>query len=428
MCAGKIKNMTKIRPLATAAAAYCCVLLTTTTVPVVVAQSSTEETCGFCPGGYPPLNPSALVDATNDNSTTCGDVHNLLLTGVSAGEDCAAARVDAILGGAAVSFLAGGGSGGSGYPAACGYCAPPRAGSTTSCSLCPAGDVPSLPADTPVTLPDGTESTCGEAAYRANLERIYSDGCLALQQSSIPALCGCEPTVCAVCPDGNTELADPDMWSFAAEMSCGDLARNAAALDPTGEDCRTVQTIAMGECGCGYVPPYQPGCALCADGVPVPDPSYQLFPGDELSTCGLYGWYAALPPFGTGNEQCTALQATFGAACGCPSPPRPPCRVRCQGYLDDETGLYQDVVFNATHVVSDFEVGDADFLFEDYHLCGEILFEMSINDDICTPDGIAALQDECCMVPYVPPKSGSGRRQSTGVVSAAAIMMAYFMV
>ena len=131
--------MTKIRPLATAAAAYCCVLLTTTTAPVVVAQSSTEETCGFCPGGYPPLNPSALVDARNDNSTTCGDVHNLLLTGVSAGQDCAAARVDAVLGGAAVSFLAGGGSGGSGYPADCGYCAPPRAGSTTACSLCPAG-------------------------------------------------------------------------------------------------------------------------------------------------------------------------------------------------------------------------------------------------------------------------------------------------
>ena len=76
-------------------------------------------------------------------------------------------------------------------------------------------------------------------------------------------------------------------------------------------------------------------------------------------------------------------------------------------------------MFNATYVVSDFEVGDADFLFEDYHLCGEILFEMSINDDICTPDGIAALQDECCMVPYVPPKSGGGRRS----VDVAAIVM-----
>ena len=404
----------RIRPLVhatPAAAAICCclLLLLSALTSVVVAQS--PATCGFCPGGSPPLNPSALLDEANDNTTTCGDAHNLLLTGVSPGEECTAAQIDAVL------ELE------NGYPTHCGYCPVASAddGSTSTCSLCPTGDLPSLPADTPVTLPDGTASTCGEASYLAQLERIFSDECLDLQ--SLAPYCGCQPTTCAICPDG-TGLPDPAKWSFAAEMQCGDVVRNAASLDPRGDDCRTVQTIVMGECGCDYVPPYGPGCHLCADGSAVPDSTFQLFPGDELSTCGLYSWYAALPPFGTGDEQCSAMQSTFGAACGCPDPPRPPCNVKCRGYIDEATGLYQDVVFNATHVLQNFEIGDADYLFEDQHMCGEILFEMSINDDICTLDSIAALQDECCMVPYVPPEpetSGAGGRGSC-VLSTAMIV------
>jgi len=43
-------------------------------------------------------------------------------------------------------------------------------------------------------------------------------------------------------------MPDPDRWSFAAEMACIDVVRNAAALDdPMGDDCRTGQTIAMGK-------------------------------------------------------------------------------------------------------------------------------------------------------------------------------------
>lgn len=396
------------RPLATAAAtSRLLLLLPALTAVAVVAQPTT---CGFCPGGTPPLNPSALMDEANDNTTTCGDAHNLLLTGVSPGDDCTAARADAVL------ALDGG------YPAHCGYCpaaAGAADGSGSACSLCPTGDLPSLPAGTPVALPDGTASTCGEASYLAQLERIFSNECLELQ--SLAPHCGCRPTTCAVCPDGG-DLPDPSKWSFAAEMPCGDVVRNAAALDPLGDDCRTVQTIAMGECGCAYVPPPAPGCALCSDGGAVPDPSFQLFPGDDLSTCGLYGWYAALPPFGTGDERCSAMQSTFGAACGCPAPPRPPCSVRCRGYLDEETGLYQDVVFNATHVLEDFAIGDADYRFEDQHICGEILFEMSINDDLCTLEGIAALQEECCMVPYVPPEPETSDAGTTGSRSMAAVV------
>jgi len=405
----------RIRSPLVTAAATCLLLPALTTVA--------QTTCGFCPGGTPPLNPSALLDEANDNVTTCGDAHNLLLTGVAPGDDCTAAQIDAVL-----ELEAG-------YPAHCGYCPPASGGDgngssgtppSSTCSLCPTGDLPTVPPDTPVILPDGTSATCGEANYLAQLERIFSDGCIDLQ--SLAPHCGCQPTTCAVCPDG-TALPDPSKWSFAAEMRCDDVVRNAAALDPTGDDCRTVQTIIMGECGCAYVPPYAPGCALCADGGVVPDDSFQLFPGDELSTCGLYSWYAALPPFGTGDEQCSAMQSTFGAACGCRDPPNPPCKVSCRGYFDEETGLYQEVVFNATHVVADFEVGDADYLFEDYHMCGEILFEMSINDDICTLESIAALQDECCMVPYVPPElEGTSGGRSAVVVSATAIVGAMVVV
>ena len=75
------------RPLPAPAAAICCclLLLLPALTAVVVAQS--PSTCGFCPGGTPPLNPSALLDEANDNSTTCGDAHNLLLTGVSPGRN-----------------------------------------------------------------------------------------------------------------------------------------------------------------------------------------------------------------------------------------------------------------------------------------------------------------------------------------------------
>ena len=365
---------------------------------LVVAQSSSSSpTCGFCPGGSPPLHPSALLDAANDNATTCGDAHNLLLTGVSPGDDCTAAQIETVL------ELEGG------YPDHCGYCPVTGGdgddGAVSTCTLCPTGELPTLPASTPVTLPDGTSTTCGALHYLSQLERIYSTTCLEYQ--SLSAQCGCRPTECSACPSGQ-ELVNPDKWSFAAEMQCGDVARNAPSLDATGDDCRTVQTIAMGECGCAYVPPYAPECSLCADGSAVPNPTYQLFPGDELSSCGLYSWYASLPPFnsnaGEGEEQCQAAQATFGAACGCADPPRPQCRIQCRGYLDDETGLYQEIIFNATHVLQDFEIGDADYLFEGQHVCGEVLFEMSVQSEICTKESRAALEEACCRMPYVAPE------------------------
>jgi len=210
--------------------------------------------------------------------------------------------------------------------------------------------------------------------------------------------------LCPICPDGSA-ISDPSKWSFLAEMSCGDILKNSAQLDPTSEDCRTMQTIVMGECGCQYVPPFEPGCTLCSDGSVVPDSTFQLFPGDELKTCGLYSWYAALPPFDAGGEQCMAMQSTIGAACGCDDAPEPVCEVSC-----NEPGT----IFNATHVVTDFEVDGLD-LFQGYHICGEILFAMSIfKDEVCRAKAVRELQDECCMEPYVPPPPEEGGGESSG--------------
>jgi len=376
-------------------AALVALLLSPSLISPVRGQSS----CGFCPvGGSPPLNPSALLDPPNDNSTTCGDVHNTLLSSFPPGEECTTAQTEALL---ELEF---------GYPSQCGYCAVPTDEVATTCVLCPTGSVPSFPPDTPLTLSDGTPSTCGEVNYLSQFERIFSDKCLELQ--AMAPYCGCEPTSCEICPDG-TAMSDPSKWSFAAEMPCGDVVKNSAQLDPTGEDCRTMQTIVMGECGCQYVPPFEPGCTLCSDGSVVPDPSFQLFPGDELSTCGLYSWYATLPPFDAGGEQCTAMQSTFGAACGCDDAPEPSCQVSC-----DEPGT----IFNATHVVADFEVGNALYLFEGYHICAEILFDMSIKkDEICRAKAVRELQNECCMEPYVPPPPGETSGAAHLFTSASAI-------
>ena len=376
---------------------------------LALATTSSQTSCGFCPNGSPPLNPSALLDPSNDNRTTCGDAHNTLLSSFAPGGQCIFAQTETIL------DLEGG------YPAQCGYCAVPADEVDATCLLCPTGDIPSLPADTVVTLPDGTVSTCGEITYLTQRERIFSDQCLELQTAA--ASCGCEPTECTICPDGGP-MPDPSKWSFAAEMPCGDVVRDAADLEPTSDECRTMQTIVMGECGCDYVPPYEPGCTMCTDGGVVPDPTFQLFPGDELSTCGLYGWYAALPPFGTGDERCSAMQSTFGAACGCDDAPEPPCGVSC---------TVPGEVFNATHVVADFEVGDALYLFEGYHNCAEILFEMSVKqDEICTFGAIRDLEDVCCMEPYVPPppeeevsdSSEAGYFPASGLTTTAIGLMA----
>mmetsp|Transcript_10307 Transcript_10307/g.30392 ORF Transcript_10307/g.30392 Transcript_10307/m.30392 type:complete len:139 (-) Transcript_10307:405-821(-) len=137
-------------------------------------------------------------------------------------------------------------------------------------------------------------------------------------------------------------MANPNtLVSGYSTLLCKDLAVDAARFPKNSVYCHSLSMDAIWRCGCAYVKPPDNflgkarQCSFCADGSTPPNPDLVLWKvngeRDESYlefTCGKGDWQARIVNAGE-YVACAALQATEGAACGCPNPPKPSCDPEC---------------------------------------------------------------------------------------------------
>jgi len=208
------------------------------------------------------------------------------------------------------------------------------------CSICAEGKV-SIP-DGIVITPQGQESTC--YVLEANAKTFSMGVCPEIQElAQIP--CGCsdadtssvedigswvgqdedEPEICHICKGAAQKVSNPEsMVSTPTGMfTCFSLHSAGLAGAISGEDCGAVQEAAAKECGC-YLdgPTDAPSeifkCPLCEYGTYVTKPD-TIINYENGMTCGQYIEDAKKGEID--QEQCSLLQDTFSATCGCREPP-----------------------------------------------------------------------------------------------------------
>ena len=155
-------------------------------------------------------------------------------------------------------------------------------------------------------------------------------------------------------------------------------------------ECTNAQVISVLDCGCPYVPPADNpsdvSCTLCPDSfVPIPD--LPLNPNDGSSTCGVFEWQAR----SFQGQQCRAMQATAGAACGCANPPTAPCEVICTKDVNENS---ESSSFDIKKSLTDAVVGDV--VWKGQWLCGEILWADSVDPNACSDKVKDDLRMLCC--------------------------------
>lgn len=151
------------------------------------------------------------------------------------------------------------------------------------CGFCPSG---AGPQELKVKFND--TMTCGEIHdYLAGISD--RDECLVAQStlvlSDFPTQCGyCNVSEnsnrCTLCPDGSIPSADAGKVTWKG-ATCGQLALAALYDGADSDTCFDLQTQHGSECGC---PPVGQRCSVCADGMPIPNPS--AFSKDFNMTCG----------------------------------------------------------------------------------------------------------------------------------------------
>eukprot|EP00568_Trieres_chinensis_P017719 CAMPEP_0183328804 /NCGR_PEP_ID=MMETSP0160_2-20130417/84472_1 /TAXON_ID=2839 ORGANISM="Odontella Sinensis, Strain Grunow 1884" /NCGR_SAMPLE_ID=MMETSP0160_2 /ASSEMBLY_ACC=CAM_ASM_000250 /LENGTH=1022 /DNA_ID=CAMNT_0025496981 /DNA_START=1 /DNA_END=3069 /DNA_ORIENTATION=+ len=339
-----------------------------------------EGTCGLCPEGMLLEFPNAIFNETTDE--TCADLEKSLEL-IPPGPICEMT----------VSLL--------GFPSQCGYCVPssPESVLPDICTLCPDGSTPSSDANTVIPFAEDG-STCGEAAFYAAMfsAMLISGGeyeACAIIQETIGQFCGCaiEGPTCVVCPDGSGGVPNPEAYSeLFFEMSCIDVQNFAQSSPADSMTCISATVSAIFECGCEYVPPPQndDSCTLCADGSVVQDPYLTLASDVVYETCGSLEWMARfvfVEDFS--EEDCSAIQATYGAMCGCKNPPLPACDPQCS----------EGTTFDFTRTIP-FDGNET--------ICGDALFELSMYLEGCDAFNVGLLRQHCCAVsPGIPSESPS---------------------
>ena len=188
---------------------------------------------------------------------------------------------------------------------------------------------------------------------------------------------------CKVCPDGST-LTAPTRYSKRFGSTCQDLEARGMTFDEGSAECTNAQVISVLDCDCPYVPPAlspkDVSCTLCTDSF-VPLPDLPLNPSDGSSTCGIFEWQA----HSFQGQQCRAMQATAGAACGCDNPPTAPCKVTCTN---------KDSSFDVKKKLTDAVVGTV--VWKGQWLCGEILWSESVDPNACNAKVKEDLRVLCC--------------------------------
>eukprot|EP00563_Minutocellus_polymorphus_P006994 CAMPEP_0181033778 /NCGR_PEP_ID=MMETSP1070-20121207/7433_1 /TAXON_ID=265543 /ORGANISM="Minutocellus polymorphus, Strain NH13" /LENGTH=627 /DNA_ID=CAMNT_0023111217 /DNA_START=17 /DNA_END=1897 /DNA_ORIENTATION=- len=194
---------------------------------------------------------------------------------------------------------------------------------------------------------------------------------------------------CKVCPDGSA-LTTPTRYSSRFGSTCQDLEAKAMAFDDGSAECTNAQVISVLDCDCPYVPPADNpsdvSCTLCPDNfVPIPD--LPVNPNDGSSTCGVFEWQAR----SFQGQQCRAMQATAGAACGCANPPTAPCEVTCTKDINENN---ESSSFDIKKSLTDAVVGGV--VWKGQWLCGEILWSESVDPSACSERVKEDLRLLCC--------------------------------
>ena len=194
---------------------------------------------------------------------------------------------------------------------------------------------------------------------------------------------------CKVCPDGSA-LTTPTRFSQRFGSTCQDLEASAMAFMEGSNECTNAHVISVLDCGCPYVPPADNpsdvSCTLCPDNfVPIPD--LPVNPNDGSSTCGVFEWQAR----SFQGQQCRAMQATAGAACGCANPPTAPCEVICTKDVNENN---ESSSFDIKKSLTDAVVGDV--VWKGQWLCGEILWAESVDPNACSDKVKDDLRMLCC--------------------------------
>ena len=194
---------------------------------------------------------------------------------------------------------------------------------------------------------------------------------------------------CKVCPRG-VALPNPTRYSPRFGSTCQDLEATAMEFAEGSVECTNAQIISVLECGCPYFPPADNpsdvSCTLCPDNF-VPTPDLPVNPNDASSTCGIFEWQAS----SFQGQQCRAMQATAGAACGCANPPTAPCEVTCTKDIIENN---ESSSFDIKKSLTDAVVGDV--VWKGQWLCGEILWAESVDPTACSEKVKKDLRMLCC--------------------------------
>jgi hypothetical protein len=295
---------------------------------------------GLCPDGSPPPTPDAEAPDFLFDGVTCADV-DLFAKATSNDTECSDIRQ---------SFSSMCGCSGSSAPSSCsGVCANgmpvpnpdvtfggetcgnldflvkltanvtecseyqqvygPACGCADMCTVCPGGNV--VPKDSlslPLTLVDGTTTTCGD--FETSIMNLSSTEC-PLDKFPIADQCGCPAQNCTLCPNG----AQPDFFTLLGidESLIFVCALTSAFINGTQPDCEDLTESGLPYiCGCpnAALPSTAVGCTLCTDGT-LSDPAL-VHPNG--GTCGSFNHFVAIS-----NQMDCDLAQISGEAwfCGC---------------------------------------------------------------------------------------------------------------
>ena len=181
---------------------------------------------------------------------------------------------------------------------------------TVYCQACLGSYVPDDFLQVPLSLPDGTVTTCGE--FESVVVHLNSTQC-SMVQDTIFVQCGCPAQRCTLCPGGEYPSIE---FSLARNIPGLEDACFVADLDIHGFEPNCTDQTETGLpylCGCpnAELPSDAVGCTLCRDGN-ISDPTLILYNGTY--TCDDIDFLIS-----TVNQSiCDEVQASEEAfLCGC---------------------------------------------------------------------------------------------------------------
>ena len=178
------------------------------------------------------------------------------------------------------------------------------------CQPCSEGYVPYDFLQVPLSLPDGTNTTCGD--FNTSVVNLNSMQC-SMVQDAVSTECGCPAKRCTICPGGEQPLGitEPFLNFPDPDFTCLFANSDTLGFQPNCTD--QTETGIPYLCGCpnAELPSNAVGCTLCTDGT-LSDPN--LTPFNNRVTCGSLNLYISVAD----QRNCDEVQASKVAyLCGC---------------------------------------------------------------------------------------------------------------